>query len=139
MWPSVGRRSTPSLADVGDPADEAHQIVVPREHEGVDHDAAFPARGGLRARFGHDERIEPECVLVDAPVGLVSADGLPSVIMMICRMSLLWRSRMRATGAALRACSCSRADPHTAELGERNLFGGIVEQHHLERISGAGS
>src|SRR5882672_12291261 len=33
-----------ALADVGDAAHEAHQIVVAGEHEGVDHDPALAAR-----------------------------------------------------------------------------------------------
>src|SRR5712671_1534298 len=49
-----------ALADVGDAAHEAHQIVVARQHERVDHDAALAARGDLGARLGDDERVEAE-------------------------------------------------------------------------------
>src|SRR6185436_15900859 len=41
-----------ALADVGDAADEADQVVVAREHEGVDHDAALAARRDLGAGLG---------------------------------------------------------------------------------------
>src|SRR5262245_46326055 len=53
-----------ALADLGDAADEAHQIVVAGEHERIDHDPAPAARRDLRARFGDNERIEAERVLV---------------------------------------------------------------------------
>src|SRR6267378_2729891 len=67
----VGRREVRlPLADVGDAADEAHQVVVAREHERVDHDAALAAGRHLGARLGDDEWIEAEGVLVDAPVRL---------------------------------------------------------------------
>src|SRR5262249_34085750 len=51
-----------ALADVGDAADEAHEIVVAGQHERVDHDAALAAGGDLRARLGDDERVEAEGV-----------------------------------------------------------------------------
>src|SRR5438067_7512303 len=67
----VGRREVRlALADGGDAAHEAHEIVVARQHERVDHDAALAARGDLGARLSDDERVEAEGVLVDAPVGL---------------------------------------------------------------------
>ena len=59
-----------ALADIGDAPDEADQVVVAREHERVDHDAALAARRDLGARLGDDERVEAEGVLVDAAVGL---------------------------------------------------------------------
>src|SRR5579863_9270345 len=34
-----------ALTDIGDAPDEADEIVVAREHERVDHDAALPAGG----------------------------------------------------------------------------------------------
>src|ERR1700674_5051204 len=44
-----------AFADLGDSTYEAHQVVVAREHEGVDHDAALAARGHFGARLGDDE------------------------------------------------------------------------------------
>ena len=55
---------------------------------------------------------------------------------MICRMSLRWRSsnaaRQPQPFARVRVV---RADAHAAELGERNLFGRVVEQHDLQRVA----
>jgi len=42
-----------------------------------------------------DEGVEAKGVFVDAPSSSVSAEGFPSVIMTIWRMSFFWRRRMR--------------------------------------------
>src|SRR5438105_10174319 len=39
------------FTDLGHSPDEAHQIVIPREHEGVDHDPALAAGGHFGARL----------------------------------------------------------------------------------------
>src|SRR2546425_6081565 len=65
-----GREIRLAFADLGDTADEAYEIVVAGQHEGVDHDPAFPARRHFRARFGDDERVEAEGVLVNAAIRL---------------------------------------------------------------------
>src|SRR5204863_5052423 len=65
-----GRKIRLAFADLGDTADEAYEIVVAGQHESVDHDPAFPARRHFRARFGDDERVEAEGVLVNAAIRL---------------------------------------------------------------------
>jgi len=57
------------------------------------------------------------------------AEGLPSVIMTIWRMSFFWRRRMRWRGVGLRGCWCNTGRPERGELAEGNLFGGIVEKN----------
>src|ERR1700704_5050779 len=44
-----------ALADLGDAPDKADEVVIAGQHEGVDHDATFPAGRDLGAGFGHDE------------------------------------------------------------------------------------
>src|SRR5690349_6081069 len=57
-----------STADRGHPSDERDEIGIPRQHECIDHDARLLARVHLRERFGDDERVEPEGVLVDLAI-----------------------------------------------------------------------
>ena len=78
-----------------DLADEADEIGITRQHERVDQDAGLAARGDLGERLRDDERVEAEGVAVDAAVGPRQADGLPSVIITIWRMSFCCRSRIR--------------------------------------------
>src|SRR5690242_13746778 len=58
-----------AVADLRHLADEADQVVVARQHEGVDQDAGLTAGGDFGERLRDDERIEAEGVAVDAPVG----------------------------------------------------------------------
>ena len=63
------------------------------------------------------------------PSGSVSAEGLPSVIMTICFMSLFWRAQNALGEAqAFARVGVVRADLDARELRERDLFGGVVEE-----------
>ena len=125
-----------ALADVGDAAHEAHEVVVARQHERVDHDAALAARGHLGARFGDDERVEAEGVLVDAAVGLRERgrlavgdhDDLPHVL----ALAIENPPRQPQAFARVRVV---RTDAHASELGERNFLGRVVEEHDLQRVA----
>src|SRR3990167_9483273 len=59
-----------AVADLGDAADEADEVVVAREHERVDEAARLAALGHLGERLRHYERVEAERVAVDVAVGL---------------------------------------------------------------------
>ena len=67
----------------------------------------------------------------------VSALGLPSVIMMICRMSFFCASSRRRASLSPSAVfvwygpTCA-----LRERRERDLLGGVVEEHHVERVAG---
>ena len=88
-------------------------------------------------RLGHDERVETEGVPVDAAVGLRQRrrlavgdhDDLPHVL----PLALEDPAREPQPLARVRVV---RPDAHASELGERDLLGRIMEQHHLQRIAG---
>ena len=95
------------------------------------------ARGDLRARLGDDERVEAEGVLVDAAVGLRQrrrlAVGDHDDLAHVLALPIENPAREAQAFARVRVV---RADADAAELGERNLLGGIVEQHDLQRVAG---
>ena len=119
-----------AVADLGDLADEADQVVVARQHERVDQDAGLAAGRHLGERLRDDERIEAEGVAVDAAVGarqrrrlaVGDHDDLPHVL-------LLPLEDAPREAQAFARVGVVRADPHARELAERDLFGRIVEQH----------
>ena len=125
------------MADLGDLADEADEVVVAREHERVDQDAGLAARRHLGERLRDDERIEAEGVAVDAAVGpgqrrrlaVGDHDDLPHVLL----LPLEEAPRQAQAFARVRVV---RADLHARELAERNLLGGVVEEHDLQRVAG---
>ena len=126
-----------AVADLGDLAHEADEIVVAREHERVDQDAGLAARGDLGERLRHDERIEPEGVAVDPAVGagerrrLAVGDHHD-----LAHVLLLPFEQAPGEAEPLARVRVVRADLHARELGQRNLLGRVVEQHHLQRIAG---
>src|SRR6187551_2055719 len=58
-----------AVANLGDLADEADEVMIACEHERVDEDTGLAARSHFRKRLGNDERIEAERVAIDAAVG----------------------------------------------------------------------
>src|SRR5262249_27580537 len=66
-----------AVADFGDLAHEADEIVVAREHERVDQDARLAAGGDLGERLRHDVGVEAERVAVDTAVGARQRRRLP--------------------------------------------------------------
>ena len=125
-----------AVADLGDLADEAHEVVVAREHERVDQDAGLAAGGHFRERLGDDERIEAEGVAVDAAVGprqrrrlaVGDHDDLPHVLLLPFEQAAREAQPFARVGVV-------GADLHARQLAERNLLGGIVEQHDLQRVA----
>ena len=70
------------------------------------------------------------------PSGRVTADGLPSVIMMIWRMSLRCAVEQAARQPqALARVRVVRPDLHAAELADRHFLRRIVEEHGVQRVA----
>src|SRR5262249_21076947 len=124
------------LADIRHAPDEADEIVIARQHKRVDHDAALAARGDLGAGLGDDERVEAERVLVNAAVGLRQrgrlAVGDHNDLAHVLALAVEDAPRQAQALARVRVV---RPDPHAAELGQRDLLGRVVKQHHFERIA----
>jgi len=136
-WRRYGVVSTACRAGVSRHApDDRHQLVVARQHERIDHDATLAARPHLGDGLGDDERVQAEGVFVDATVGLRERRRFASVIMMICRMSFRWRSRIRARGAAPRGVVGVVGPQRRGKSRSGFFFGGVVEQDHVERVPG---
>ena len=61
--------------------------MVAGQHEGVDQDSGLSAGRDFFECLLENHRIETKRILVNAAVRQRDRDGLPSVIMTICRMS----------------------------------------------------
>src|SRR5438445_5829369 len=80
-----------AAAHFGDFLDEVDERIIAGEHEGVDHDAGALALVYFFEGLADDEGIEAKGIFVDAAVLESEAEGLPSVIMTIWRISFFWR------------------------------------------------
>ena len=65
-----------AAAHGGDFLHELHEGEVAGEHKGVDHDIGALAAADFFESFGDDERVEAECIFVDATVGQGECAGL---------------------------------------------------------------
>ena len=91
---------------------ELNQPIIACEHKSIDENSAFLAARNFLQRLADDQRIQAEGVLVDpAILKRGAADGFPSVIMMICRMSFFPGTAAFARESVRREYSCRRARP----------------------------
>ena len=126
-----------AAADLGDLADEAHEVVVAGQHERIDHDARLAAGGDLGKRLRDDERIETERVAIDPAVGARQGGGFAvgdhHDLAHVLALSLEQSPRQAKTLAGVRV---ERADADACELADRNLLGRVVEEHDLQPVAG---
>ena len=116
--------------------DELHEGEVAGQHEGVDHDVGALAAGDFFEGFGDDERVEAEGVLVDAAVGESEGGGLAvgdhddllHVFVLAGEDALRHAEAFAGVGVV-------RADLDARELGDRDLFGGVVEEDEVEGVA----
>src|SRR5216683_1325483 len=123
-------------ADGGDLLHEFHETPVPRQHEGVDQDPRAPAQRHLTVGGLEDLRVEPHRVHVDPAVGqrergrLTVGDHDDLAHVLALRQEHAARQLEPFGGVRV-------VRPHLSagQLGERDLLGGVVEQHHAQRIA----
>src|SRR6266404_6478056 len=123
-------------ADGRDLLHEFHETPVARQHERVDHDPRAPAQRHLAIGGLEDLGIEAHRVHVDPAVGqrerrrLAVGDHDDLAHVLALRQQHAARQLEPFGGVRV-------VRPHlgAGQLGERDLLGGVVEQHHAQRIA----
>ena len=117
--------------------DELYELEFVREHEGVDHDASAFAAADFFERLGDHDGVEAEGVFVDASVvesegggfAVGDHDDLLHVLATAAQDALGYTKAFAGVGVM-------GADFDARELGDGNVFGGVVEENEVDGIAG---
>ena len=116
--------------------DELNEGEVLREHEGVDHDVGALAAGDFFEGFGDDEGVEAEGVFVDAAVGEGEGGGLAvGDHDDLLHVLILFGEDALGEAEAFAGVGVVGADLDAGELGDGDLFGGVVEEDEVEGVA----
>ncbi len=117
--------------------DELHEGEVAGEHEGVDHDVGALAAADLFEGLGDDEGVEAEGVFVDAAVGEGERAGLAvGDHDDLLHVFVLAGEDALGEAQAFAGVGVVGADFDAGELGDGDLFGGVVEEDEVEGVAG---
>src|SRR5579862_8427645 len=116
---------------------ELHEGEVAGQHESVDHDVRALTACYFVQRLGDDEWVEAKGVFIDAAIGKSERAGLTvrDHDDLLHILVLAGKDALSQT-EAFAGVRVVRAYLDTGELGDRDLFGRVVEEDEVEGVSG---